>query len=58
MSREEILAVLDRPMTAREIADASGQNLGTVRHLMMAALRRGFVVAKADGPRYVYERAA
>ena len=56
MSREEILAVLDRPMTAREIADASGQNLGTVRHLLMSALRRGFVAAKADGPRYIYER--
>lgn len=57
MSRDEILAVLDRPMTSAEIAAASGQNVGTVRHLLMTALRRGFVKATADGPKYVYVRA-
>jgi DNA-binding IclR family transcriptional regulator len=57
MSRDEILAVLDRPMTSAEIARASGQNLGTVRHLLGVAKKRGFVAAVRDGPRYIYVRA-
>ena len=57
VSREEILAVLDRPMTASEIAVFSQQNLGTVRHLLMTMKRRGYVVAIRDGNRFLYQRA-
>ena len=57
MSRDEILAVLDRPMTSAEIAEASGQNLESVRHLLRAARRRGFVDAWPVGRKYLYVRA-
>ena len=57
MSRDEILAVLCRPMTADEIAASSHQNLGTVRHLLMTMKRRGYVVAIRGGNRFLYQRA-
>ena len=56
MSQDEILRVLDGPMTATQIADATGGNVGTIRHLLRSMRRRGFVTAKV-GQINVYQRA-
>ena len=57
MSRDEILAVLDRPMTSVEIAAAINCNLGTVRHVLIQSKKRGYVTAIRDGNRFLYQRA-
>ena len=56
MSRDEILGALDHPMTAAQIAKATGGNVGTIRHLLTALRRRGYVTV-ITGKRHVYQRA-
>ena len=57
MSREEILEVLDHPMTAKEIAAATGGNVGTIRHLLITMRKRGYVTAITGQKQYIYQRA-
>ena len=56
MSQDEILRALDGPMTAAQIAKATGGNVGTIRHLLRSMVRHGIVSAKT-GQINVYQRA-
>ena len=56
MSQDEILRALDRPMTAAQIAEATGGNVGTIRHLLITMRKRGYITA-ITGQKHIYQRA-